>query len=156
MTIVTAVKTPDPDVDPKAKIGFVGDIEHETKTNSDFRRVLYTGKNVQLVLMAIAPGDDIGEETHEGHDQFFRIEKGKGEVWINGHRSAIKSDDAIIVPAGARHNVVNTGDKPLKLYTLTRHPSIATPSRRRPGRRRQRPRNISTVRRRNEQRRVKA
>ncbi len=118
MTIVTAVNTPDPDVDPKAKIGFVGDIEHETKTNSDFRRVLYTGKNVQLVLMAIAPGDDIGEETHECHDQFFRIEKGKGEVWINGHRSAIKSDDAIIVPAGARHNVVNTGDKPLKLYTL--------------------------------------
>lgn len=100
------------------KVGFVSDIEHETKNNSDFRRVLYTGENVQLVLMAIAPGEDIGDETHEGHDQFFRIEKGKGEVWINGHRSAIKSDDAIIVPAGARHNVVNTGDKRLKLYTL--------------------------------------
>ncbi len=98
--------------------GFVADIEELTEENSDFRRVLYTGKNLQLVLMAIQPGEEIGEETHVDRDQFFRVEKGKGEVWINGHRSKIKSDFGIIVPAGARHNIVNTGDKPLRLYTL--------------------------------------
>jgi mannose-6-phosphate isomerase-like protein (cupin superfamily) len=98
--------------------GFVGDIEELTEENSAFRRVLYTGKNLQLVLMAIQPGEEIGEETHADRDQFFRVEKGKGEVWIDGHRSKIKSDDAIVVPAGARHNIVNTGDKPLRLYTI--------------------------------------
>jgi mannose-6-phosphate isomerase-like protein (cupin superfamily) len=102
----------------KAKKGFVADIEELTEQNSDFRRVLYTGKNLQLVLMAIQPGEEIGEETHADRDQFFRVEKGKGEVWIDGHRSKIKSDDAIVVPAGARHNIKNTGDKPLRLYTL--------------------------------------
>ena len=102
----------------KAMKGFVADIEELTEENSDFRRVLYTGKNLQLVLMAIQPGEEIGEETHADRDQFFRVEKGKGEVWIDGHRSKIKSDDAIVVPAGARHNIVNTGDKPLRLYTL--------------------------------------
>lgn len=98
--------------------GFVADIEKLTEENSDFRRVLYTGKNLQLVLMALQPGEEIGEEVHDDRDQFFRVEKGKGEVRIDGNRSTIKSDDAIIVPAGARHNVVNTGDKPLRLYTL--------------------------------------
>ncbi len=98
--------------------GFVGDIEELTKDNSDFRRVLYTGKNLQLVLMAIEPGGEIGEEVHDDGDQFFRVEKGKGEVVIDGHRSKIKGDDAIIVPAGARHNIINTGDKPLRLYTV--------------------------------------
>lgn len=98
--------------------GFVADIEELAEENSDFRRVLYTGTNLQLVLMAIQPGEDIGEETHEDRDQFFRVEDGKGEVWIDGHRSTIKSDDAIVVPAGARHNIVNTGEKPLRLYTL--------------------------------------
>lgn len=98
--------------------GFVADIEELTEENSDFRRVLYTGKKLQLVLMAIKPGGEIGEEVHEDRDQFFRVEKGKGEVLIDGNRSKIKSDDAIIVPAGARHNIKNTGDKPLRLYTL--------------------------------------
>ncbi len=98
--------------------GFVGDIEDLTEENSDFRHVLYTGTNLQLVLMTIQPGEDIGEETHNDRDQFFRVEKGRGEVWIDGHRSKIKSDDAIVVPAGARHNIVNTGEKPLRLYTL--------------------------------------
>lgn len=104
----------------KAKVmkGFVADIEELTEENSDFRRVLYTGKNLQLVLMAIQPGEEIGEETHVDRDQFFRVEKGKGEVWIDGNRSKIKSDDGIVVPAGALHNIVNTGDKPLRLYTL--------------------------------------
>lgn len=98
--------------------GFVGDIETLTVENSDFRRVLYTGHNLQLVLMAIQPGDEIGEEVHDDRDQFFRVEKGAGEVWIDGNRSKVEGDDAIIVPAGARHNLVNTGDEPLLLYTL--------------------------------------
>ncbi len=98
--------------------GFVADIEDLTESNADFRRVLYTGKHLQLVLMSLLPGEDIGEETLNDRDQFFRIEKGKGEVLIDGKRSKIKSDDAIVVPAGARHNIVNTGDKPLRLYTL--------------------------------------
>ncbi len=102
----------------KAKKGFVADIEELTEENSDFRHVLYTGKSLQLVLMAIQPGDEIGEETHTDRDQFFRVEKGKGEVWIDGVRSKIKSDTAIVVPAGARHNIVNTGDKTLRMYTL--------------------------------------
>jgi mannose-6-phosphate isomerase-like protein (cupin superfamily) len=98
--------------------GFVGDIENLTEHNDDFRRVLYTGAHLQLVLMALQPGEEIGEEVHTGHDQFFRVEEGEGEVWIDGRRTAIESDDAIIVPAGSRHNVLNTGGKPLKLYTI--------------------------------------
>lgn len=105
--------------------GFVGDIEDMTEHNSDFRRVLYTGKQLQLVLMAIPPGQDIGEEVHPDRDQFFRIEEGKGEVWINGVKTRIESDSAILVPAGARHNVKNTGDEPLKLYTLYGPPEHA-------------------------------
>ncbi len=73
--------------------------------------------------MALKPGEEIGDEVHETVDQFFRIEKGQGEVVIDGQRHNIKGDDAIIVPAGARHNVINTGDKPLKLYTLYSPPN---------------------------------
>ena len=98
--------------------GFVGDIEKLTVENADFRRVLYTGKYLQLVLMTLAPGEEIGEEVHADHDQFLRLEAGAGEAWIDGNRAPVKADDAIIVPAGARHNVVNTGDTPLRLYTL--------------------------------------
>ena len=98
--------------------GFVADIEKLTVENTDFRRVLYTGKYLQLVLMTLQPGEEIGAEVHEDHDQFFRIESGSGEVLIDGKRTPIKDDDAVIVPAGARHNVINTGDQPLALYTL--------------------------------------
>jgi mannose-6-phosphate isomerase-like protein (cupin superfamily) len=98
--------------------GFVDDIEHSTKENSDFRRVLYTGKNLQLVLMSLQPGEDIGEEVHDDRDQFFRVETGNGEVSIDGRRTKLEDDMAVIVPAGARHNVRNTGKKPLKLYTI--------------------------------------
>ena len=98
--------------------GFVKDIEKLTKANEDFRRVLYTGKHLQLVLMALNPGEEIGAEVHLDRDQFFRVEKGRGEAVIDGHRTRIKSDDAILVPAGARHNLINTGDTPLMLYTL--------------------------------------
>lgn len=98
--------------------GYVDDIEKATVENEDFRRVLYTGRNLQLVLMTLPPGCDIGAEVHEDRDQFFRIEEGKGEVRIDGVAHAVEDDFAVIVPAGARHNVVNTGDGPLKLYTL--------------------------------------
>ena len=98
--------------------GFVDDIEELTESNKDFRRVLYTGKHLQLVLMSLKPGEEIGEEVHDTHDQFFRIEKGKGEVLIDGVKTKVKADFAIIVPAGARHNVINSGDKALRLYTL--------------------------------------
>jgi mannose-6-phosphate isomerase-like protein (cupin superfamily) len=98
--------------------GFVDAIETRTEENTDFRRVLYTGKNMQLVLMALRPGEEIGEEVHRDRDQFFRVEVGEGEVWIDGHQSRIESAVAIVVPAGARHNVRNTGDGPLKLYTI--------------------------------------
>ena len=98
--------------------GFVDNIEKLTTDNEKFRKVLYTGRYMQLVLMTLKPGEEIGAEVHEGHDQFFRIEEGSGEVIIDGQSRAIKDDDAIIVPAGARHNVVNNGDQPLKLYTI--------------------------------------
>jgi mannose-6-phosphate isomerase-like protein (cupin superfamily) len=98
--------------------GFVDDIEAMTEWNADFRRVLYTGQHLQLVLMALPPGEEIGEEIHRDTDQFFRVEEGKGEVWIDGRKTKIKSDAAILVPAGARHNIKNTGSEPLKLYTL--------------------------------------
>jgi mannose-6-phosphate isomerase-like protein (cupin superfamily) len=98
--------------------GYVDDIEKATTSNQDFRRVLYTGKNLQLVLMTLQPGEEIGEEVHEDRDQFFRIENGRGTVYIDGQASQVEDDYAVIVPAGARHNVVNSGDEPLKLYTL--------------------------------------
>ena len=105
--------------------GFVDDIEELTERNGDFRRVLYTAKRMQLVLMALQPGEEIGEEVHEDRDQFFRVEKGRGEIWIDGKVTKIKSDMAMIAPAGARHNVKNTGDKPLKLYTIYAPPEHA-------------------------------
>lgn len=98
--------------------GFVSNIEGMTADNRDFRRVVYTGKNLQLVLMAIASGEEIGEEVHSDRDQFFRVEEGKGEAWIDGKMTKIESNYAVLVPAGARHNIKNTGEKPLQLYTL--------------------------------------
>jgi mannose-6-phosphate isomerase-like protein (cupin superfamily) len=98
--------------------GYVENIEEATLANEDFRRVLYTGKNFQLVLMTLKPGEEIGEEVHEDIDQFFRVEEGQGTIYIDGNASRIEDDFAAIVPAGARHNVVNSGDQPLKLYTL--------------------------------------
>ena len=105
--------------------GFIGNIEDQTEENRDFRRVLYTGHNLQLVLMALKPGEDIGEEIHTDRDQFFRVEEGKGEVVIDGKKSKVKGDMAIVIPAGARHNLRNTGEKPMKLYTLYGPPEHA-------------------------------
>jgi len=98
--------------------GFVNGIESLAKGNKSFRHVIYTGNHLQLVLMALKPGEEIGDEVHADHDQFFRLEKGKGIVVIDGKTYNVKDGDAIIVPAGARHNLKNTGDKSLKLYTL--------------------------------------
>ncbi len=98
--------------------GFVDNIEKLTTDNDNFRKVLYTGQYMQLVLMTLKPGEEIGAEVHEDHDQFFRVQEGSGEVIIDGQSRAIKDDDAVIVPAGARHNVVNNGNQPLKLYTI--------------------------------------
>ena len=98
--------------------GYVDNIEKVTVENDNFRKVLYTGKHMQLVLMTLQAGEEIGAEVHEGHDQFFRIEAGKGRVTIDDNTYDVQDDDAIIVPAGARHNVVNTGTEPLRLYTL--------------------------------------
>lgn len=98
--------------------GYVANIEALTESNTDFRRVLYTGRNLQLVLMALRSGEEIGAETHADRDQFFRVEAGAGDVWIDGVKTAVKADDAFIVPAGAQHNVVNSGAETLRVYTI--------------------------------------
>jgi mannose-6-phosphate isomerase-like protein (cupin superfamily) len=98
--------------------GYHDDIEQQTTGNSDFRRVLYTGHHLQLVLMTLQPGDEIGAEVHEDRDQFFRFEEGRGQVDIDDNTYDVVDGSGVIVPAGARHNVRNTGDDPLKLYTL--------------------------------------
>jgi mannose-6-phosphate isomerase-like protein (cupin superfamily) len=101
------------------KKGFVTDIETATTTNTDYRRVLYTGKYSQLVLMTLKPGEEIGEEVHDDVDQFFRFEEGEGAVVIDGARQTVKDGSGVIVPSGARHNVVNTSTTAeLKLYTI--------------------------------------
>ena len=103
----------------KTKKGFVGKIEKETVKNDDFRRVLYTGKYSQLVLMSLKPGEEIGEEVHDDVDQFFRFEEGKGLVVIDDVENEVKDGMAVVVPSGAKHNVINTSKKSnLKLYTI--------------------------------------
>jgi mannose-6-phosphate isomerase-like protein (cupin superfamily) len=99
--------------------GFKSHIEKETLGNNDFRHVLYTGKHSQLVLMNLKPGEEIGEEVHKTIDQFFRFEKGTGIVSIDGVKNKVSDGDAVIVPAGAKHNVTNTSKTAdLKLYTI--------------------------------------
>ena len=100
------------------KKGFIENIEDLTADNGDFRRVIYTAQHMQLVLMSLSAGEEIGEELHTESDQFFRIETGAGEVWMNGIATAIKDGSAIVIPAGVRHNIRNTGRTPLKVYTL--------------------------------------
>lgn len=102
--------------------GFVQEIERIAVVNAEFRRVLYTAKNCQLVVMALKPQEEIGAEVHE-LDQFFRVEEGTGEAVIDGVRTAIRAGFAVLVPAGARHNIINTGRVPLKLYTLYAPPN---------------------------------
>jgi mannose-6-phosphate isomerase-like protein (cupin superfamily) len=101
------------------KKGFVANLEEETRKNMDFRRVIYTGKNCQLVLMCLKPMEDIGMETHDDVDQFFRFEEGQGAVVIDGRKHAVKDGNGVIVPCGAEHNVINTSKTAnLKMYTI--------------------------------------
>ena len=102
--------------------GFVQDIESLATRNDEFRKVLYTAKNCQLVLMALKPQEEIGAEVHK-LDQFFRVEEGSGEAVLDGVRTPISAGFAVLVPAGARHNIINTGREPLKLYTLYAPPN---------------------------------
>lgn len=99
--------------------GFSANIENDTLENENFRKVLYTSKHSQLVLMSLKPKEEIGEEVHQDNDQFFRIEKGNGKCIIDGNEYELGDGVAIVVPAGARHNVINTSDtEKLKLYTI--------------------------------------
>lgn len=99
--------------------GFKTNIEKDTEQNTNFRKVLYTGKNSQLVLMSLLPGEDIGSEIHRENDQFFRFESGEGQVVIDGNKYSVEDGDAVVVPAGAEHNVINTSSsKPLRFYTI--------------------------------------
>ena len=100
-------------------VPFIKNIEKATLENENFRKVLYTSKYGQVVVMSLLPNEEIGMEVHEVTDQFFRFESGEGEVTINGETSPVSDGYAVVVPAGAQHNVVNTsGDKSLKLYTI--------------------------------------
>ena len=102
--------------------GFVQNIEDIAVENDAFRRVLYTAKNCQLVVMALKPKEEIGMEVHK-LDQFFRVEEGAGEAVLDGVRTAISAGFAVLVPAGTNHNIINTGGVPLKLYTLYAPPN---------------------------------
>lgn len=99
--------------------GFINNIEKLTLENSNFRTVIYTAKNMQLVLMSLEPNQEIGLEVHDTSDQFFRFESGEGKVVIDGVETTIKDGSAVIIPCGAKHNIINTSpDKPLKCYTI--------------------------------------
>ncbi|MDQ5981367.1 MAG: hypothetical protein QG570_114 [Patescibacteria group bacterium] len=99
--------------------GFHTNIEKDTLANSKFRKVLYTAKNLQLVLMSLQPGEDIGVETHKENDQFFRFEEGTGKCFVDSTEYTVKDGDALIVPAGAKHNIINTSKtNELRFYTI--------------------------------------
>lgn len=97
--------------------GYITNIEHATKENTDYRRVLYTARHSQLVLMCLKPGEEIGEEVHH-LDQFIRFEEGEGKAILDGVEHAVSADMAVVIPEGTRHNIVNTGTDDLKLYTV--------------------------------------
>jgi mannose-6-phosphate isomerase-like protein (cupin superfamily) len=108
-------------------VGYVNDIERQTKENENFRKVIFTGQHMQLVVMKLEPGEEIGMEVHLENDQFFRVEEGEGRVVMNGEEHAVHPDWAAIVPAGTEHNFINTSnERALKLYTIyapPHHPS---------------------------------
>lgn len=103
---------------PAPLAGFVTNIESATVENDDFRRVIFTTPHTQLVLMSLRPGEDIGVETHDNADQFVRIEAGTGQVVLNDQVRPIRDGSAVVIPAGTRHNIVNTGSTPLKIYVV--------------------------------------
>ncbi|MDP2909541.1 MAG: cupin domain-containing protein [bacterium] len=97
--------------------GYIVNIEKETVGNEDYRRILYTAKNSQLVVMSLQPGEEIGEEVHE-LDQFIRIEEGEGKAVLDGVEHVMEDDYAVVIPAGMKHNIINMGEGALKLYTI--------------------------------------
>ena len=111
---ISSIELQNPD-----KKGFKSNIEKDVRGNENYREVLYTGKHLQLVLMSLKPGEEIGAEIHVNSDQFFRFESGKGKCIINGNEYDVEGGDVIIVPAGSKHNVINTDAvKELKMYTI--------------------------------------
>lgn len=110
--VVGAVKTP-----KKTKF-FHGNIERDTKDNNDYRRVLFTAQNMQLVLMSLKPGDEIGTETHDEIDQFIRVDEGNGVAILDGTEVDLNDGDAIIIPQGMEHNILNNSERDLKLYSI--------------------------------------
>jgi mannose-6-phosphate isomerase-like protein (cupin superfamily) len=102
--------------------GYIKNLESQTLSNTNFRQVIYTAKHCQLVLMALKPDEDIGEEVHT-LDQFFRVEEGSGDAVLDGVSTAIKSGFTVLVPAGTKHNIINTGKNSMKLYTLYSPPN---------------------------------
>ena len=105
--------------------GYIANIEEKTLNNDFFRQVLFTGPKSQLVVMALQPGEDIGAEIHEEHDQFIRIESGSGKVILDGEETKVGDDYAVVIPAGAEHNLINTGTETMKLYTIYSPPEHA-------------------------------
>lgn len=99
--------------------GFHANIESETTENNNFRKVLFTGNHSQLVLMTLQPGEEIGSEVHNENDQFFRFEEGEGKVIVESEEVLVKDGDAVVIPSGTKHNVVNMSQsEPLKMYTI--------------------------------------
>jgi mannose-6-phosphate isomerase-like protein (cupin superfamily) len=115
-------KSPNKDTKGVVMKGYVQDIESLAIKNVEFRRVVYTAKNSQLVLMALKPKEEIGMEVHK-LDQFFRVEEGSGDAVLDGVRTAIRAGFAVVIPAGTNHNIINTGTVPMKLYTLYSPPN---------------------------------
>jgi mannose-6-phosphate isomerase-like protein (cupin superfamily) len=103
--------------------GYSTDIEKATEENENFRTVLYTGPNAQLVVMTLQPGEDIGQERHDSVDQFIRVESGSAVAILDGDRHELESDWVVMIPAGTEHNVINTSDEPLRLYTIYSPPN---------------------------------
>jgi mannose-6-phosphate isomerase-like protein (cupin superfamily) len=106
-------------------VGFVTNIEKDTLENENFRKVLYTAKNMQLVVMSLKVGEEIGLETHPEHDQFIRVDKGSAKAILNGEESELVDGSCVIIPAGVEHNIINTGGDMLKLYTIYTPPEHA-------------------------------
>lgn len=106
-------------------VGFVTNIEQDTLENENFRKVLYTAKNMQLVVMSLEVGEEIGLETHPEHDQFIRIDAGSAKAILNGEESELTDGSCVVIPAGVEHNIVNTGESKLKLYTIYSPPEHA-------------------------------
>jgi mannose-6-phosphate isomerase-like protein (cupin superfamily) len=102
---------------------YYGHLENDTKENANFRKVIFTGQYLQLVLMSLKPGEDIGMEVHDTVDQFFRFDQGEGKVVIEGAEFDVTDGDSVVIPAGSNHNIINTGSGDLKLYTVYTPPN---------------------------------